>query len=40
MGIHNARKTILAGAGHMANMEEPEKFNEILMEFLDWAELE
>jgi pimeloyl-ACP methyl ester carboxylesterase len=36
--IPEARKTILPRAGHMANMEESEKFNEVLMEFLEWAE--
>ena len=36
--IPAARKTILPRAGHMANMEESEKFNEVLMEFLECAE--
>lgn len=32
--IPNARKVVLAGSGHMANMEAPERFNEIVLEFL------
>jgi pimeloyl-ACP methyl ester carboxylesterase len=33
-GIPNAQKVILPGAGHMANMEAPQKFNEVVLSFL------
>jgi 3-oxoadipate enol-lactonase len=33
--IPNARKKILAGAGHMANLEQPERFNELVLQFLN-----
>jgi len=33
-GMLNARKVILRGAGHMANMEAPQKFNEVVLSFL------
>jgi 3-oxoadipate enol-lactonase len=33
-GIAGAKKVTISGAGHMANVEAPEKFNEILLEFL------
>jgi len=32
--IHNARKVVLPGVGHMSNMENPDKFNEIVLNFL------
>lgn len=32
--IPKARKTIVAGSGHLVNMEAPERFNEIILEFL------
>lgn len=33
-GIPNAQKDILPGAGHMANMEAPHPFNEVVLSFL------
>jgi pimeloyl-ACP methyl ester carboxylesterase len=33
-GIAGATKVTLPGVGHMANLEAPERFNEIVMEFL------
>jgi pimeloyl-ACP methyl ester carboxylesterase len=33
--LANARSAVLAGAGHMSNMEAPEEFNRIALEFLD-----
>jgi pimeloyl-ACP methyl ester carboxylesterase len=33
--IPGARKVILPGSGHMANMEAPQRFNEIILEFLN-----
>lgn len=33
--IPNARKAIISGAGHMANMEAWEEFNRIVLEFLE-----
>ncbi|MBM2849542.1 MAG: hypothetical protein HW418_2484, partial [Anaerolineales bacterium] len=33
-GIPKAQKAILRGAGHMANMEAPQKFNEVVLSFL------
>lgn len=32
--IAHAKKKVLAGAGHMANMEAPEQFNETVLRFL------
>ncbi len=32
--IPNARKIVIPGVGHMANMEDPESFNEIVLDFL------
>ncbi|AJP47802.1 hypothetical protein PG1C_03635 [Rugosibacter aromaticivorans] len=32
--VPHAKKTDLIGAGHMANMEAPEQFNEIVLKFL------
>jgi 3-oxoadipate enol-lactonase len=34
-GIPGARLVVLAGAGHMANMEEPAAFNQAVIEFLE-----
>ncbi len=34
-GIPGARKEVIAGAGHMANLEEPEAVNRLLAQFLD-----
>jgi pimeloyl-ACP methyl ester carboxylesterase len=33
-GIPGARKVVLPGVGHMSNMEAPERFNEVVLEFL------
>jgi pimeloyl-ACP methyl ester carboxylesterase len=33
-GIAGAKKVTIPGAGHIANLEAPERFNEILLEFL------
>jgi pimeloyl-ACP methyl ester carboxylesterase len=33
-GIAGSRKVVIAGAGHMVNMEKPEAFNEELLAFL------
>jgi pimeloyl-ACP methyl ester carboxylesterase len=33
-GIRGATKVTVPGVGHMANLEAPERFNEIVMEFL------
>jgi pimeloyl-ACP methyl ester carboxylesterase len=30
----NARKVVIAGAGHMSNMEQPDAFNQVVMNFL------
>ena len=32
--IPNARKVVLPGVGHMCNMENPSRFNEIVLDFL------
>jgi pimeloyl-ACP methyl ester carboxylesterase len=32
--IPNARKAVLARVGHMANMEDPERFNVLVSDFL------
>jgi pimeloyl-ACP methyl ester carboxylesterase len=32
--IPNARKVVLPGVGHMSNMEDPDRFNEIVLSFL------
>jgi pimeloyl-ACP methyl ester carboxylesterase len=34
-GIPHAEPHTLAGAGHMSNMDAPEKFNSVLLDFLD-----
>lgn len=34
-GLPNGRLRIIEGAGHMANLEQPEAFNACLLEFLD-----
>jgi pimeloyl-ACP methyl ester carboxylesterase len=36
-GIPGATKMVIAGAGHMANMEAPAAFNEALLSFLEGA---
>jgi pimeloyl-ACP methyl ester carboxylesterase len=33
-GIPGARKVVMAGLGHVPNMDEPEEFNRIILEFL------
>lgn len=33
-GIPKATKVVISGVGHMANMEAPEKFNEVVLSFL------
>lgn len=33
-GIPKATKVVIPGVGHMANMEAPEKFNEVVLSFL------
>lgn len=33
--VPGARKVVLAGVGHMSNMEDPESFNRVLLEFLE-----
>ncbi len=37
MGQHipGARKVVIPGVAHMVNMEQPERFNELVLEFLD-----
>ena len=35
--IPHARKVVMPGVGHMANMEDPERFNRIVLEFLAGA---
>lgn len=37
-GIPNARLTILPGVGHMANMEDPDRFNATVLDFLAGTE--
>ncbi len=37
-GIPTARKVVIAGAGHMSNMESADEFNSILFSFLDDVE--
>jgi pimeloyl-ACP methyl ester carboxylesterase len=34
-GIPGARKVVFPGTAHMLNMEQPEKFNRVVQEFLD-----
>jgi pimeloyl-ACP methyl ester carboxylesterase len=36
--IPGARKVVFPGAAHMVNMEQPERFNEVVLEFLDRVE--
>jgi pimeloyl-ACP methyl ester carboxylesterase len=33
-GIATSRKVVVPGARHMLNMEQPEEFNRIVLEFL------
>jgi len=32
--IPNARKVIMPSVGHMSNMEDPERFNALIVDFL------
>jgi pimeloyl-ACP methyl ester carboxylesterase len=32
--IPNAAKVVMSGVGHMSNMEDPARFNEIVLGFL------
>jgi 3-oxoadipate enol-lactonase len=34
-GVPQARRISLPGVGHLANLEDPERFNDILLRFLD-----
>lgn len=34
-GLPNSRLQVVTGAGHLANLEQPEQFNGILLDFLD-----
>jgi len=34
-GLPNSRLQVVAGAGHLANLEQPEQFNRILIDYLD-----
>jgi len=36
--IPGARKVVFPGAAHMVNMEQPERFNQVVLEFLDRVE--
>jgi pimeloyl-ACP methyl ester carboxylesterase len=36
----NADKVIVEGAAHMVNMERPEEFNRLVMEFLEGLRIE
>ena len=36
--VPNARKVVMPGVGHLANMEAPESFNQIVLEFLEIRE--
>jgi 3-oxoadipate enol-lactonase len=33
-GIHSSSKEIIEGAGHMVNIEKPQRFNSIVLDFL------
>jgi len=34
-GIRGARLRVIAGAGHLSNMEQPEEFNSALLDFIE-----
>ena len=34
--LPNAQKVVMTGTAHLPNMERPEEFNRIVLEFLDW----
>ena len=38
-GIPNSRLEVIDKAGHLMNMEQPERFNQVLLEFLTCAGL-
>jgi len=38
-GIPNAQKVIMPGVGHMANMEDPQSFNQLVLSFLAGVKL-
>ncbi|MGZ3522397.1 MAG: alpha/beta fold hydrolase [Vulcanimicrobiaceae bacterium] len=38
LGIHDARKVVMKGAGHLCNVERAQAFNSIVLSFLDVAE--
>ena len=33
-GVQRARKVVMSGCGHMVNIEDPEVFNAIVLDFL------
>jgi len=35
MGIPRSRRHVIAGAGHLPNLETPEQFNRVVLEFID-----
>ena len=37
-GIDDARKVVIAGAAHIGNMEQPQAFNRVVLEFHDNVE--
>jgi pimeloyl-ACP methyl ester carboxylesterase len=34
-GLPNSHLRVIPGAGHLANLEQPEQFNRILIDFLN-----
>jgi pimeloyl-ACP methyl ester carboxylesterase len=36
-GLPNARKVVMTGVAHLPNMERPEEFNRILLDYLEEA---
>jgi pimeloyl-ACP methyl ester carboxylesterase len=36
-GLPNARRVVMTGAAHLPNMERPEEFNRILLDYLEGA---
>lgn len=37
-GIRGARLEVIEGAGHLSNLEQPEKFNSVLIDFINWLQ--
>ena len=37
-GVAGAKKVVMSGCGHMVNMEDPETFNQVVLDFLDKVE--